>query len=292
MTLEQLRIFVAVAEAGHMTRAAEALGITQSAASAAIAALEARYDMKLFDRVGRGIELSETGETFLPEARAVLNRAALAVEALNDLAGLKRGTVSIHASQTIASYWLPARIVRFRKAYPQIEVKLAIGNTAQVARAVLEGEVDLGFIEGAVNEPRLVRTKVGRDRLVIVVGPGHPWADGLPVPSAELWRGPWVLREQGSGTRSEFEHALEGFGTTPDDLNLALELPGNEAVIGAVASGGFATAISELAVRPLLQVGALVRVNFDLPERSLELLRHRERRRSRAAEAFAASLEA
>src|SRR5690606_37045497 len=106
-------------------RAAEALGITQSAASAAIAALEARYATKLFDRVGRGIELSEAGRAFLPEGKAVLARAALAVQSLNDLAGLKRGVVAIHASQTIASYWLPSRIVRFRQSHPQIDVKLA-----------------------------------------------------------------------------------------------------------------------------------------------------------------------
>ena len=91
MTLEQLRIFVAVAERGHVTRAAEALGITQSAASAAIAALEARYGAHLFDRVGRGIELTETGRRFLPEARNVLDRAAAARSVLEDLSEVATG---------------------------------------------------------------------------------------------------------------------------------------------------------------------------------------------------------
>jgi DNA-binding transcriptional LysR family regulator len=290
MTLEQLRIFVAVASALHMTRAAEALGITQSAASAAIAALEARHAIKLFDRVGRGIELSDSGRAFLPEAKGVLARAQEAMQALDDLAGLKRGTVTIHASQTIATYWLPKRIVRFREAHPQIEVKLAIGNTAQVAKAVRDGEVELGFIEGAVNEPTLERRRVDVDRLVIVAAPDHPWASGAPVAETDLWRGPWVLRETGSGTRSEFEHALAEFGTPSDVLNVALELPTNETVIGAVSAGGLVTAISELVVAPLLGSGALKRVAFDLPERTLALLRHRERHRSRAAEAFVAML--
>ena len=87
MTLEQLRIFVAVAERLHMTRAAEALHLTQSAASAAVAALEARYGAKLFDRVGRGLALSDAGAAFLPEAQAVLARAEAAAQALDDLAG-------------------------------------------------------------------------------------------------------------------------------------------------------------------------------------------------------------
>jgi DNA-binding transcriptional LysR family regulator len=213
-----------------------------------------------------------------------------AMQALDDLAGLKRGTVSIHASQTIATYWLPRRIVRFRETYPQIEVKLAIGNTAQVVKAVRDGEVELGFVEGPVHEPTLERHRVDFDRLVIVAAPDHAWASGKPVAEKDLWRGPWVLRESGSGTRSEFEHALEELGTPADVLNVALELPTNETVIGAVSAGGLVTAISELVVAPLLENGALKRVAFDLPERTLALLRHRERHRSRAAEAFVETL--
>ena len=111
MTLEQLRVFVAVAQRQHVTRAAEALHLAQSAVSAAIAALEARHDVKLFHRVGRGIALTEAGELFLVEARAVLARAESAELALAELAGLKRGVLAIQASQTIASYWLPRYLV-------------------------------------------------------------------------------------------------------------------------------------------------------------------------------------
>src|SRR5215472_1081449 len=98
MTLEQLRIFVAVAERQHITRAAEVLNLTQSAVSAAIAALEGRHDTKLFNRVGRGIELTETGKVFLTEAKAVLSRVQTAELALAELSGLKRGTLSVQAS--------------------------------------------------------------------------------------------------------------------------------------------------------------------------------------------------
>src|SRR5690348_2953378 len=105
MTLEQLRVFVAVAERQHMTRAAESLHLAQSAVSAAIAALEARHGAKLFHRVGRGIELTEAGALFLNEARAVLARAEAAELVLSELGGLQRGTLAIHASKTIASSW-------------------------------------------------------------------------------------------------------------------------------------------------------------------------------------------
>src|ERR1700726_2164771 len=118
MTLQQLRIFIAVAERQHVTQAAGELNLTQSATSAAVAALEARYDIKLFDRVGRGIALTQTGRDFLIEARGVVARAKAAAQVLNDLAGLKRGSLSLAASQTVANYWLPPRIETFSTAPP------------------------------------------------------------------------------------------------------------------------------------------------------------------------------
>src|ERR1700738_1630812 len=143
MTLEQLRVFVAVAEREHVTRAAAALNLAQSAASAAIAALESRHGAKLFHRVGRGIELTEAGALFLVEARAVLARAQAAELILSELGSLKRGTLAVPASQTIASYWLPRHLVAFRRAYPSIDIRLTIGNTAQGAAALREGAADL-----------------------------------------------------------------------------------------------------------------------------------------------------
>jgi DNA-binding transcriptional LysR family regulator len=118
VTLDQLRIFVAVAQRQHVTRAAHALNLAQSAASHAIAALEARHDTNLFNRVGRRIELSEAGHAFLAEAKAVPARADAAELVLSEFGKLKRGTLSAQASQTIASYWLPRHLVTFQQVYP------------------------------------------------------------------------------------------------------------------------------------------------------------------------------
>ncbi len=286
MTLEQLRIFVAVAERLHMTRAAEALNMTQSAVSAAIAALEGRYGALLFDRVGRGLILSEAGLVFLPEAKAVLARAAAARQALDDLAGLRRGAVTLFASQTIASYWLPPRMARFAQSFPQIELNFAIGNTAQVARAVSEGEAELGFVEGPVEDPVLARVRVGADRLALVVAPGHPLAAAEKIGVAELAAASWVRREPGSGTRAELEQAVRLLGLDPADLKTVLVFPSNEAILAAVEAGDLVAAVSELAVRSMVEAGRLCRLPFDFPERPFALLTHRERRRSRAAAAF------
>jgi DNA-binding transcriptional LysR family regulator len=288
MTLEQLRIFVAVAERQHMTRAAEALGLAQSAVSAAVAALEARHGVPLFHRVGRRIELTDGGQVFLGEARAVLMRAAAAELALREVGGLKRGTLSVHASQTIASYWLPEHLVRFHQAYPAVEVRLAVGNTAQVAEAIHTGAAELGFVEGMVDDPTLMDEIIPGDRLMLVVGMSHPWARRRRIEPHELIDAEWVVRERGSGTRSEFEAALRLIGIKPKRLKIALELPSNEAVRSAVVAGAGVTAISELVVEALVRLGRMHRVNFELPARSFHVLRHRERYHGKAAQALLA----
>jgi len=286
MTLEQLRIFVAVAEREHVTRAAEALGVVQSAASAAIAALESQHDVQLFHRVGRRIELTEAGRIFLTEARAVLARAQTAELALSELGGLKRGTLSIHCSQTIGTYWLPARLARYRKAHPAIDLQLAIGNTAQVAAAVLAGTAELGFVEGEVDAPALSVKSIEGDRLAVVIASDEAPAKPKKLTQADILAMEWVLREPGSGTRAEFEAELRRRKIDPAALKVVLELPSNEAVRTAVLAGAGATAISELVVGAGLRYGTLKHLDFDLPQRAFHILRHKERYRSRAADAL------
>jgi DNA-binding transcriptional LysR family regulator len=286
MTLEQLRIFVVVAERLHMTQAAAVLNMAQSAVSAAIQALETSVGMRLFNRVGRRIELAAAGKVLLPEAKAVLRRVAQAEQALADLQGLLRGHLAIWASQTIAGYWLPRFVDRFHEAHAQVSVALMIGNTAQVARAVLEGDADLGFVEGDVDDPLLVPIEVGTDELVLVVGPHHPWATKKALVPGDLAATTWVLRERGSGTRQVFEDALRAYGLTADDLKVALELPSNEAVCSAVEAGRSATVISRLAVAARMTAGALVEMPLRFPERRFLALRHGDRHRSRAEAAF------
>lgn len=286
MTLEQLRIFVAVAEREHVTQAARALNMTQSATSAAITALESRYATRLFDRIGRRIALTEAGRLFLVEARAVLARAAAAERVLADLADLKRGSLSIAASQTVASYWLPQVISRYRSLYPAIAIAQTIGNTEYVAGRVRDGLADLGFAEGDIDDPALVATPVAEDELILVVPREHPWARRAPRSAKEIKAGPWVLREPGSGTRAIFEAALPRLGLAPADLEVALEVPSNEAVRAAVEAGSGVTAISRLVVANAIKAGTLVAVKLALPRRHFFVLRHKERYTTKAAQAF------
>ena len=286
MTLEQLRIFVAVAERQHVTQAAASLNVAQSAVSAAIAALETRHGTRLFDRQGRGVRLSEAGSVFLAEARAVLARAEAAEAVLSDYTGLRRGRLAIAASQTIGNYWLPRHIVALKHAYPGINLALTLDNTHQVGRAIHEGMADLGFVEGWVEDADLMKTVVGRDQLVLLVHPDHAWAKRAPKKKDELSRHSWVLREVGSGTRDVFLKRLGELGLALSDLDVALELPSNEAVRSAVEAGVGATALSASVAAASLEAGLLHHVPFPLPDRAFTVLQHRRRQTSRAAEVF------
>ncbi|MDD2877446.1 MAG: LysR family transcriptional regulator [Acidiphilium sp.] len=293
MTLEQLRIFVAVAEREHVTRAAEALDLTQSAASGAIAALEREFATKLFHRVGRGIALTEAGHVFLTEARAILGRADAATAAMREVSGLARGHLAIKASQTIANHFLPLRLVAFRNAYPGISLAVSIGNSADVTHAIIEGGAELGFVESpgdTLAHPQIAAEPIAQDRLVMVVAADHPWAHRTDLTTADLAAGTWVLREDGSGTRAVFIEAMAALGVAYTALDIAIELPANGSVLTAVIGGAGATILSELVCADAIAAGKLAELPITLPRRTYFAVQHQDRTRTRAAAALLAML--
>jgi DNA-binding transcriptional LysR family regulator len=290
MTLEQLRVFVAIARREHVSQGARDLHLTQSAASGALQALEDRHGVRLFDRLGRGVKLNAAGRAFLAEAEAVLARTRAAETALTDLSDLRRGRLAIRATPTIANYWLPRRLAAFRHAHPGVELSLEIGDTASVIRATIEGEAELGFAGVAPAEPSLSATTVGSDQLILLAPAGHPWARRSRLRADHLLAETWVMRETGSGTRDSLNAGLRAAGASPEALAVALVLPSDEAVLGAVEAGAGVSALSECFVLPTIEAGRLVRGPMALPARSFFLLRRRAGYLTRAAAAFAASL--
>ncbi|MDY0881810.1 LysR substrate-binding domain-containing protein [Dongia soli] len=293
MTLEQLRIFLAVAERQHMTRAAEALNLTQPAVSAAIAALEDRHGLPLFHRIGRHIELTPAGGLLMTEAQAILRRVAEAERALGELRELRRGHLTLAASQTVGNYWLPPIMSAFRRQFPAITLDLVIGNTEQVAVAVKNGAAELGIVEGLVTEAQFEQLALPGDSLLLVAGTQHPWTrlqQGRSyrdvVTSEALRNVDWVSREQGSGTRQVMETVLADLGLDPAKLRLTLELPSNEAVRLAVEANAGLTVMSDLAAEVGIAQGRLVAWPLPEAERAFRLLRHRDYHRSKAAAAF------
>lgn len=290
MTLDQLRIFAEVAERGHVTRAAAALGMSQSAVSAAVATLEASYQIKLFDRVGRGIRLTDSGRIFLREARAVLGRASMARTVLQDLAGYPVGPIAIAASQTIATYWLPRRLAAFHAANPRVQFNVVIRNTNEVENSVVEGNADIGLVEGPTLHPALLRTLIDHDQIVLVVASDQPTILVNGRGRIDLRAMTWVIREAGSGTRRALEDLARREGLSLDDLNVSLVLPSNEAVREAIEAGAGATVISRQVVASAIGAGRLIEIPIELPQREYALLRHRDRHATPAQEALVAYL--
>jgi len=246
MTLEQLRIFVAVAYIEHFTRAAERLGVSQSAVSSAIAALEGRYKVLLFDRGHRRVELTTAGNTLLREAEEILGRVDLATRRLEDLADLRVGRVAIAASQTVANYWLPPHLVTFRQRYPGVNVDLWCGNSSDVEKRVTRGEADVGIIERQPSDETFVVETLIADEVVAVVGLRHRWFGREHVGWHELPQTSWIMREAGSGTRALFEAALIDRCIAPAALDVDLVLRSGEAIRSAVIASTSAAVMSSL----------------------------------------------
>jgi DNA-binding transcriptional LysR family regulator len=305
MTLEQLRIFLAVAQHLHFTRAATALYISQPAVSAAIQKLEDLYGLRLFHRIGRRIELTEAGLLLQKEARKVLDQVGLIERGLRELNNLQSGQLNLGSSLTIGNYWLPHLISRFKVAYPGVQVSCSLGNNDAIVDGILAGQHDLALVEGVIQPDALQQLEqkpFASDRLQIVVGIPHPWYDKAVVGVEELLDTAWVMREEGSGTRQRFEQALRRWGIDPTQLQVALVLNSGEMVKMAVENGLGATALSELMVAKELRLGSLRPVKV-LPSQSLAstdppatsltplsrpflLLKHRERFQSRLSQTF------
>ncbi|WP_408967604.1 LysR substrate-binding domain-containing protein [Planktothrix sp.] len=299
MTLEQLRIFLAVAEHLHFTRAAENLYITQPAVSAAIQSLETEYRVKLFHRIGRHVEITEAGKLLQLEAQKILEQVALTERGLRELNNLQRGELKLGSSLTIGNYWLPEKISQFQREYSGIMVNCTLANTEEICLGTANGQFDLGLIEGEVKptlQKLLNQEEIGSDRLLIIVGRSHPWFERDKIDLTELKNTDWVMREAGSGTQQRLEEALNNWGVNLSDLKVILVLNTGEMVKAVVEEGQVAAGISELMVKKELQLGILKAVRIvdhrlnDYQE--LQLIRpflkikHRQRFQTRISQTF------
>jgi len=284
MTLEQLRIFVAAAERQHITQAAKALNLAQSAVSHAIAQLEAEFGLALFNRIGRTIRLTEAGRLLLADAHTTLAAATRTRQHMAELSGLQTGTLHLHASQTIGNYWLPSRLKRFRDLHPDITLHVAIGNTQDVIKAVNNSTAELGFVEGQVSIPSCHTETIAKDQIILTASPEHPLATQNPLTPAKLAKAQWVMREPGSGTRTTLEETLSTLGIPPETLTISLELPSNEAIRAAIEAGLGIGAISASVVAESLENERLVSLPLPLPARPFTCIHNHHL--SPAAKAF------
>jgi DNA-binding transcriptional LysR family regulator len=299
MTLEQLKIFLAVAEQLHFTRAAELLFITQPAVSAAVQILEEEYSVKLFHRIGRRVELTEAGKLLRVEAQKILDQVGLAERGLRELNNLQRGELKLGSSLTIANYWLPSKISLYKQLYPGITVNCVLANADEICEGTASGQFDFGLVTGGV-KPELLNVlqqeNVGQDRLQIVVSRSHPWFGKAQITVDQLSQTDWIMREPGSGAQRTLEQALRSWDVDPEKLNVMLVLSSSEMVKSVVESGSGVAALPELMVQKELQLATLHAVNViddrNSNPKSLEIvepvlkLKHRQRFQPQLAIAF------
>ncbi len=256
--LGALELLLAVARLGSLGRAAKELGITQPAASGRIRSMERQLGVTLVERSPRGSRLTAAGALVTDWAGRIVEAAEAFDAGARALRGRRDSRLRVAASMTIAEYLLPGWLVALQAERPGTAVSLLAGNSAAVARRLLEGEADLGFVEGLAVPEGLDGVVVARDRLIVVVAPGHPWARaGRAVTAGELAATPLILREEGSGTRQVLDAALAAHGGLSAPL---LELSSTTAVKAAAVSGAGAGVLSELAVGEEVGARRLVRV--------------------------------
>jgi DNA-binding transcriptional LysR family regulator len=247
LTLHRLRLFLAVLDSGGVARAAQARHLSQPAVSEHLRGLEAFFDVRLFERAGRGVRPTAAARVIEPFVRQALGLVASAEQAAVELRGLRAGSVAVGASTTPGTYLLPELLGRFHSAYPQIVLTLRIGDTRQVEEWVAAGAVELGVIGAAPVRAGLSAEPWVKDELVAIVARRHKLARRRTLPAGALAGEPYISREEGSSTRAVTQRVLAGLGVT---LRPVMELGSTEAVREAVAAGLGVSVLSRHAVRP------------------------------------------
>ena len=251
----RLYIFKAVADRKSFSLAAQDLFLTQSAVSQYIGSLESSYGLKLFDRMHRKISLTAAGEKLYHYAVEIEHLYQEAEKAMRSLSETVSGRLHIGASLTTGEYLLPEILAKFNRLYPSVDISMDIYNTEQIMRMVLDGQLDAGFIEGAVELPASLEGQVcGGDELVIIV----PATNDLfreCTTLEKMLNQRWILRESSSGTRTSFEAFLHRYNHDPSTLNIGMELGSTQAIKEAVKAGLGIAPISSLAVADEIQRG-------------------------------------
>lgn len=256
--LDSLQLLLDVAETGSLGRAGRKHGISQPAASGRIRSMERLVGFPLLTRSARGSSLTPGGALVAEWARAVLDAAEALQAGIGSLRSERVGRLRVAASLTVAEHLLPGWLVRLAATHPETAVSLTATNSTEVAASVVAGTADVGFVEGPDLPNGLEERLVARDRLVLVVPPGHPWCRRRsPVDAADLAATRLVQREPTSGTRISLERALHEFAPLARPL---LELSTSTAVRSAVAAGAGPAVLSDLAVRDDVAAGRLVQV--------------------------------
>lgn len=258
MTLRHLRIFVAICETGSATAAGEMLYLAQPSISLALSELESHYGVKLFDRIGRRLQITQAGQFFLPRAIQIVNLFDTITQEMSSLDF--KGTLRVGASVTIGTYLLPAALVAFREQFPDMEVIVSIAHSGKIEQDVLENNIDLGLVETNIQNESLCQQPFARDHILWICAPDHPFANSKNVPFEKVVTQPILLWEAKSRRRSLLESIFREKGYI---LNPTWQSISAQAILSAVISGMGISFLSRTLVSGALDRGEISSFRVD-----------------------------
>jgi DNA-binding transcriptional LysR family regulator len=288
MADRRLQVFHAVAKHGSFTRAAETLFMTQPAVTFQIKQLEEQFNTRLLDRGHGKVTLTPAGEIVFAYAERILGLSDEMETRINELTDELTGVLTIGVSPTIAAYWLPQLISRFKQKYPRVMPRLFVGNSENIENRVLSHDIDVGMVEKDSRDTDLECTLAYRDELMVVVPPGHMLAKVSSVRAEDLQPFPFVDRDPGAAIRALAEEFFRSSGVPPENLTRTAEL-GSLAVIKQLVRDGMGFAIiSRASLTRDLRDGTLVAVSLEPRLYStLNVLVPKDRFRARLHSTFA-----
>ncbi len=287
MDLVLLRSFLAVAEIGAITEAAEQIGITQPALSRRLQQLEEHLGVELLMRGRKGVTLTEMGRLVQSEALGIVARYEQMRELVSSHQRLEGGTVRIGGGATAVSFILPEAIAEFQAAYPQVRFQMREAGSSEIADDVVAGHLELGVVTLPVRDRELDITTLADDRIVLVARHDHPLAQRRRVRIVDLADQAFVAFEAGSALRQIIDAKLRDAGV---EVNVVMELRSIPAILRMVATTGNLAFVSQLGVESHGDV-VVIPVQGLRIERRLAVIARRGVALSPAASAFTERLK-
>jgi DNA-binding transcriptional LysR family regulator len=288
MNLKQLEVFLAVVDTRSFSRAAEATFLTQSTVSQHISSLEEEFDLRLLDRTGKAVFLTEGGKILLEFARKIVSQAREIPLAMKRFKGLEDVTFKIGASNIPGSYLIPSVLPLFTARYPKVSLLVLQGDSRETLERLKKEEIELGIIGTLFEDKGVDYKQLGQDKIVLAVKGDHRWAGGKAISLKEMLTERFIIREFGSGTEKTVHEALAKAGIHADRVKVQANLGSNEAVKQAVGHGMGAAFLSEISIEKELARGdmAMVKIRGLTIHRSFYLITRRNRDLSPSAQSF------
>jgi DNA-binding transcriptional LysR family regulator len=256
--LRQLEIFKSVVELESFSKAADAVHLAQASVSERIATLESQVGTRLLDRLGRQVVPTMAGEVLYKHAVLLLEMKKNACLEMQEFLGVRKGAVRIGGSTIPGEYILPGMIGRFHGQHPLVTVDLTIGDTGDIERQVLSGEIELGVVGSKLTNRSLWLRELWKDQLILAIPSAHRWSKRREISAHELLEEPFIMREEGSGTLKAIEHFLQrSQPKSADSLKVVAHLGSSTAVKQGILSGFGVSILSSRALTTELKMGVL-----------------------------------